>query len=174
MVDTGYRFTLHPDRLLPADPSERAITRRQYGAIAELPIISPHGHVDPPLLLEDEAFHDPASLFITPDHYVTRLLHADGGGLRELGVGDGPLPEPAARQVWRALCARWHLLAGTPVRYWLEAELVGIFGVQERPSAETAERLSDHLAERLADDAYRPRALYARFGLAVLATTDDG
>jgi glucuronate isomerase len=129
--------------------------------------------VDPRLLLDDEPFSDPATLLITPDHYVTRLLHADGVALDALGVGQGPLDDDAARQVWRRLCERWHVYRGTPVRFWLEAELAEIFGVTARPSAETADAIYDQIAERLRDDAYRPRALYERFRISVLATTDD-
>jgi glucuronate isomerase len=169
----GSTLALHPDRLLPADPGERAIARRLYEAVRDLPVVSPHGHVDPALLLDDAPFRDPAALFVTPDHYVTRLLHADGVGLDALGVGRGPLGEAASRAVWRQLCERWHLFRGTPVRFWLEAELGEIFGVTVRPSARTADAIYDHVAERLGQEAYRPRALYERFRIAVLATTDD-
>lgn len=164
---------LHPDRLLPADPTEREIARRIYGAVGELAVISPHGHVDPRLLLDDAPFPDPATLFVTPDHYITRLMHADGVGLEELGVGQGPLSEERARRAWRLMCERWHLFRGTPVRYWLESELAEIFDVQLRPSAATADAIYDHVAERLPRDDYRPRALYDRFRITVLATTDD-
>jgi glucuronate isomerase len=124
-------------------------------------------------LVDDERFLDPASLFVTPDHYVTRLLHADGVTLEELGVNGGPLSEATARRVWRRLCERWSVFAGTPVRLWLEAELGETFGVSLRPSSETADAIFDQIAEKLADDAFRPRALYARFGISVLATTAD-
>jgi glucuronate isomerase len=164
---------LHADRLLPADPGVRAIARRLFDAVRELPIISPHGHVDPRLLLENAPFPDPAALFVTPDHYVTRLLHASGVGLDQLGVGREPLPEAQAREVWRHLCAHWDAYRGTPVRFWLESALGEIFGVGVRPSAETADQIYDHVAERLVTDAYRPRALYDRFRIAVLASTDD-
>jgi glucuronate isomerase len=173
VAGTADVLTLDPDRLLPADPPERAIARRIYDATRALPLISPHGHVDPRLLLDDEPFPDPATLFVTPDHYVTRLLHADGVGLDELGVGQGPLSEEASRRAWRRLCERWPLFRGTPVRFWLEAELSEIFGVELRPSAQTAEAIYDQLAERLRADEFRPRALYERFRLTVLATTDD-
>ncbi|HEY8719586.1 glucuronate isomerase [Pengzhenrongella sp.] len=163
----------HPDRLLPADPALRAIARRLYSTVRDLPIVSPHGHVDPRILLDDEPFRDPAQLFVTPDHYVTRLLHASGVPLEVLGVGQGPLPEAAAREAWRALCSHWDAFRATPVRYWLESELAEIFDVAARPSAQTADVLYDHLAERLMKDAYRPRALYDRFAISVLATTDD-
>lgn len=162
-----------PDRLLPADPGVRALARRLYESVRELPVISPHGHVDARLLADDTPFTDPATLLITPDHYVTRLLHADGVPLAELGVGRGPLAEPEARAVWRRLCEHWAVFRGTPVRYWLESELAEIFGVTERPGPDSADRIYDQIAERLADDAFRPRALFQRFGIEVLATTDD-
>ncbi|MFF3500196.1 glucuronate isomerase [Streptomyces sp. NPDC003247] len=164
---------LSPDRLLPADPGVRALARRLYESVRELPILSPHGHVDARLLADDTPFSDPASLLITPDHYVTRLLHAAGVPLTELGVGRGPLAEPEARAVWRGLCEHWAVFRGTPVRYWLESELAEIFGVTERPGPDSADRIYDRIADRLADDAFRPRALFERFGIEVLATTDD-
>src|SRR6185369_4969537 len=97
-------MTVHPDRLLPADPAVRPVARRLYEAVADLPIISPHGHVDPRMLLDDQPFANPASLLIQPDHYVTRLLHAGGVSLADLGVGEPPLPEDRARAAWRLLC----------------------------------------------------------------------
>jgi glucuronate isomerase len=164
---------LHPDRLLPADPGVRGIARRLYEAVRDAPIVSPHGHVDPRLMRDDEPFPDPAALLVTPDHYVTRLLHASGVSLDALGVGRGALDEAQAREVWRQLCSHWDVFPGTPVRYWLESELAEIFDVRMRPSAKTADAIYDQLAERLAQDAYRPRALYDRFRIQVMATTDD-
>ncbi|MGI8803989.1 MAG: glucuronate isomerase [Solirubrobacteraceae bacterium] len=127
--------------MLPADPAERAIARRICQTVRDLPVISPHGHVDPRVLIEDQPFPDPATLLVTPDHHVTRLLHADRVGLEELGVGQGPLSEDASRQAWRILYERWPIYRGTPVRLWLEAELGDIFGVTSRPSAQTAVRM---------------------------------
>ena len=164
---------LHPDRLLPAEPNVRAIARELYDAVAALPIISPHGHVDPRILLDDIPFRDPASLFVTPDHYVTRLLHASGVSLDALGVGRGPLPDPEARKVWRQLCSNWHVFSGTPMRFWLEAELGDIFDIPVRPSEKTADGIYDQIADRLSRPEYRPRALFERFRISVMATTDD-
>ena len=129
-------------------------------------MISPHGHVDPRLLLDDEPFGDPASLFVTPDHYVTRLLHASGVRAGRPRRRAGHARRGGAREVWRALCSHWDVFRGTPVRFWLEAELAEIFGVTARPSAETADAIYDEVAERLAQDAYRPRALFERSGSA--------
>ena len=173
MAVTDSVLALHPDRLLPVDPETRAIARRLYDTMRDLPIVSPHGHVDPRLLLDDEPFPDPATLFVTPDHYMTRLLHASGVPLEALGVGQGPLSEADSRAVWRQLCEHWDAFRGTPMRLWLEAELAEIFDVTLRPSADTADAIYDQLTECLAQDAYRPRALYERFRIAVMATTDD-
>ncbi|MGW0231816.1 glucuronate isomerase [Actinopolymorpha singaporensis] len=165
---------LHPDRLFPTDPSVRSIARRLYDEVAGLPIISPHGHVDPAILAEDQPFGDPANLLVVPDHYVTRLLHAHGVSFDSLGVPPGaPRGDASPREIWRTFCSHWWAFRGTPSRYWLEAELVDVFGVHLRPSADTADELFDQLSERLAAPEFRPRALYERFGIEVLATTDD-
>ena len=173
MPALGDTLTLHPDRLLPADAAVRPIARRLYEAVRDLPILSPHGHVDPRRLLEDQPFTDPAGLLITPDHYVTRLLHASGVPLASLGVGQGPLSEAASREAWRLLCTHWSVFRGTPVRYWLESELAQIFGVTERPSERTADAIYDQVAACLGKEDFRPRALFERFGIVALATTDD-
>ncbi|HEY0249666.1 MAG TPA: glucuronate isomerase [Gryllotalpicola sp.] len=164
----------HPDRLFPADPTERAIARRLYAGVADAPIYSPHGHVPAELLLNDTPFPDPAALLITPDHYVTRLLHSSGVSMRELGYGERNVPAAVdGRHVWRAFCARWDLFLGTPVRYWFESELHDVFGLTTQPSASNADELYDQLSETLAGDDFRPRALFDRFRISVLATTDD-
>ena len=116
-----------------------------YEAVRDLPLVSPHGHVDPQMLLDAHPLPDPDALIVTPDHYVTRLLHASGVPLEDLGVGQGPLDEAAARNVWRLLCTHWSVFRGTPVRYWLESELSELFDVTVRPSAETADEIYDQL-----------------------------
>ncbi|MCX2733477.1 glucuronate isomerase [Saccharopolyspora sp. NFXS83] len=163
----------HPDRLLPSDPVQRPIARRLYAAVRDLPLISPHGHVDPELLAADRPFADPAALLVTPDHYVTRLLHAHGVALHECGLPGGPQEPAPPREVWRAFCSHWHLFLGTASRQWLESELHDVLGVVVQPSAATADALFDELTERLARPELRPRALYRSFGMEVLATTDD-
>src|SRR4051794_35871785 len=118
----------HPDRLFPADPELRKLARGLYESVREAPIVSPHGHVPAAWLLADEPFADPTSLLVQPDHYVTRLLHASGVPLAELGVGEGPLPEARARRAWQLLCEHWPVFRGTPVRYWFDTELAELFG----------------------------------------------
>lgn len=163
----------HPDRLLPSDPGVRAIARRIYESIAGLPIISPHGHVDARLFVDDAAFDNPTTLFISPDHYTTRLMHASGVDLADLGVGQRTLSDEAARKGWRIFCSNWNLYNGTPVQYWFESEFADIFGISVTPSAETADAIYDAIAAKLATPEFRPRALLERFRIDVLATTDD-
>lgn len=170
--DAGARRRLapHPDRLLPPDPGVREIARSIYASVAGAPIYSPHGHVDATIIAENRPFGNPAELLITPDHYVTRLLHAHGVGLDQLGVKN---PEADPREIWRLFCTHWDVFAGTVVRYWFESELSEVFGVTDVPSAETADLIYDQLADQLARPDFRPRELFDRFNLAVLATTDD-
>ena len=171
-------MNVHPDRLLGSEPAVRELARGLYREVADAPIISPHGHVSARMLAEDEPFSDPAALLVTPDHYITRLLHSSGVPLEALGVGAAGHPPPpsgaaAPRAVWRTLCENWKLFAGTPVRYWLQDTLERVFGCELTPAAATADELYDQLAERLAQPESSPRALLERFGVEVLATTDD-
>lgn len=168
-------LTLHPDRLFPAEPSVRAIARELYAEVAGLPIISPHGHVPVEWLVDDAPFTDPTSLLLTPDHYTNRLLHAVAGvELAQLGVPVGsPMTPEAAREAFRIFCANWKVFRGTQVQFWFESQFVDVFGVDVRPSAESADEIYDHISDCLARDEYRPRALYRRFNIAALATTDD-
>jgi glucuronate isomerase len=170
---TNAKLELHPDRLFPADSATRAIARRLYAEVHDLPIISPHGHVPAEWIAYDMPFGDPTSLLISPDHYVTRLLHANGVPLADLGVGGTPLTDDQSRNAWRALCTHWSAFRGTPSRYWMESELGDIFGVTVRPSTATADAIYDQVNDVLQQPDFRPRALLKRFGIEVLATTDD-
>src|SRR5690606_28404346 len=62
--------------------------------------------------------------------------------------------------------------AATPTGIWMNYTLHEVFGVRTRLTGETAQRIYDHVAERLASPEYRPRALFERFRIEVLATTD--
>ncbi|HKN46040.1 MAG TPA: glucuronate isomerase, partial [Propionibacteriaceae bacterium] len=166
-------LSLHPDRLLPAEPGVRSTARELYESVKDLPIISPHGHVPPQWLADDIPFSDPTSLLITPDHYVNRMLHARGVELSALGVAQDTMTEQQSRDAFRILCSHWGVYRGTHVRYWLDDQLAGIFGVKVRPSAETADQIYDQIASCLASPEFKPRALYEKFKIEVLATTDD-
>jgi glucuronate isomerase len=164
---------LHPDRLLPSEPGLRSTARQLYDSVKDLPIISPHGHVPARWLADDVPFSDPTSLLITPDHYVNRMLHAHGVELSALGVGQPTMTEQASREAFRILCSHWSAYRGTPVRLWFDTQLGEIFGVTVRPSAETADQIYDQVASCIASPEFKPRALYERFKIELLATTDD-
>src|SRR5690606_38154809 len=165
------RLELDPDRAFPAEPGTRALARQIYAATADLPLVCMHGHVDARILADDVPFADPASMLITPHHYVTRLIHSAGVPLEDLGIGRDAQRHPRAS--WRTFCAHWHLLRGTPSRFWLTHELVDVFGVRLAPSESTADALYDEIAVRLAEPGFRPRALFERFRIELLATTDS-
>jgi glucuronate isomerase len=168
-------LTLHEDRLFPSDPSQRAIARRLYAEVRALPIISPHGHTDPRWFADDQPFSDPASLLIIPDHYVYRMLYSQGIPLDALGVSrlDGKPVEKDGRKIWRLFAENWHLFRGTPTRLWFTQELHDVFGVREQLGQESADRIYDQIADCLARPEFRPRALFERFRLEVLATTES-
>jgi glucuronate isomerase len=166
---------LDPDRLFPPDSATRKVARRLYGEVAALPVISPHGHVDAALLADNQPFPDPAELFIRRDHYVTRLIHAAGVPLERLGVvaRSPTAPSPAPRDVWRTFCEHWYLFAGTASGYWLQTTFAELFDIDEDPRAENADELFDAIQAALATDEFHPRALFERFRIEVLATTDE-
>jgi glucuronate isomerase len=168
-------FALHPDRLFPADPEIRPIARRLHAAVADLPIVSPHGHTDPAWFAENAPFPDPARLFIVPDHYVHRMLYSQGVPPEAVGVPrlDGGQVEQDPRAIWRLFAANFRLFRGTPSWLWLNHAFTTVFGLDEQPSAENADRLYDAIAERLAQPEYLPRALFERFNIETLATTES-
>ncbi|GLQ33988.1 uronate isomerase [Amylibacter marinus] len=166
---------LHPDRLFPADPTTRAVARALYQSIAELPIISPHGHCDPSWFSNNQRFIDPAQLFVTPDHYVYRMLVSQGLTLDQLGVAraDNTTAETDPRKIWRLFADNYHLFRATPSQMWLDYAFENIFGIDEPLNSSTADLYYSHIEHCLGQDAYRPRALFERQNIELLATTES-
>ncbi|MEH6834156.1 MULTISPECIES: glucuronate isomerase [Falsihalocynthiibacter] len=166
---------LDSNRLFPLVPSVRKIARDLYDTVRDLPIISPHGHTDPRWYAENVAFADPAQLFVTRDHYVFRMLHSQGIALEDLGVPteDGGAIEQDSRKIWRRFAENYHLFRGTPSRLWVDHAFQEVFGVAQRLSASTADGIYDHIAECLTQDAFRPRALFERFNIEAISTTES-
>lgn len=161
---------LNPDRFFPVDPYVRAIARTLHAAIEDLPIISPHGHTDPSWFAINASFGDAADLILTPDHYVLRMLYSQGVPLEALGVGESGADPRAA---WRLFAERYHLFRGTPSRLWLDWVFSQAFGIEVRLDGETADHYFDHITAALATDAFRPRALFERYRIELLATTES-
>lgn len=166
---------LDPDRFFDPDPSRRRVARELYESVRDLPIISPHSHVDPRLFLEERgSFGSPADLLIIPDHYVFRMLYSQGIPLSSLGIPrlDGGLVETDHRAIWQCFADHFYLFRGTPTGIWLAQELVEVFGVEDKLTGANAQAIYDRIAEKLASPEFSPRALFERFNIEVLCTTD--
>jgi glucuronate isomerase len=170
------KLSLSPDRCFDPDPAQRDLARELYASVKDLPLVCPHGHV-PPALLADPAARlgSPADLFIIPDHYVFRMLYSQGVRMEDLGVParDGSPVETDHRRIWQRFAEHFHLFRGTPTGLWLADELIAVFGVEEKLDGASAQRIYDHLEAQLARPEFAPRALFERFKIEVLCTTDS-
>ncbi len=157
---------MNPDRCFDPEPSQRALARQLYQSVSSLPLICPHGHVDVVSLANNQRFGSPAELLVIPDHYVFRMLYSQGVPLEQIKSN------PNHREVWRIFCSHFHLFRGTPTGLWLRDELTSVFGILEKPSSENADRLYDQLEALLEQPEFLPQALFKRFNIATLCTTD--
>jgi len=162
---------LHEDRLFPPEEKTRAIARRLYQGIRDLPIMSPHGHTQAGWFVRNEPFPDPVTLFVQPDHYIFRMLYSQGISLEELEISNKPVKDP--RRVWRVFASNYHLFRGTPSRLWLDYAFENLFGLTERLSAKTADQYYETIDAKLKTKEFLPRVLFERFRIEVLSTTDS-
>lgn len=162
---------LHEDRLFPADEKTRAIARRLYAGTKDLPIVSPHGHTQAGWFARNEPFPDPVTLLVQPDHYIFRMLYSQGISLEELEISSKPVKDP--RKVWRIFANNYHLFRGTPSRLWLDYVFEKLFGLTDRLTAKTADYYYETIEATLGKKEFLPRALFERFNIEVLATTDS-
>ncbi|MET3653732.1 glucuronate isomerase [Dyella japonica] len=175
MTTTPHPLTLHDDRLFSSDPVQRAIARRLYAHVGTLPIISPHGHTDPSWFAKNEAFANPTELLLLPDHYVFRTLYSQGVSLDALGIPrrDGSRAKVDPREAWRVFASHFHLFRGTPSSMWLNHVFHDVFGLRARLAASTSDLYYDHITAALQTPAFRPRALFERFNIELIATTES-
>lgn len=169
------KWHLPADRYLAPNPTQRRIARELYQSVADLPLVCPHGHVDPRLFADERAtFGTPAELLIVPDHYVFRMLYSQGIPLESLGIphADGVPVERDHRKIWQIFAENFYLFRGTPTGAWLAHELRSVLGIEEKLAGETAQDIYDQIVSKLAKPEFRPRALFARFNIEVLCTTD--
>ncbi|MDY7080718.1 MAG: glucuronate isomerase [Chloroflexota bacterium] len=171
---THSKWHLPPDRYLDPDPAQRRIARELYESVVDLPIVSPHGHVDPRLFVDEETtFGTPAELLIIPDHYVFRMLYSQGVPLESLGMaGDSVEVEQDHRKIWQTFAENFLLFRGTPTGIWLAYVFDQVFGIEEKLTGETAQAIYDQMMDKLTAPEFRPRALFERFNVEVLCTTD--
>ncbi|MCX6144854.1 MAG: glucuronate isomerase [Ignavibacteriales bacterium] len=168
------RLSLKADRFFDPNPAVRTVARKLYQSVKNLPIISPHGHVDANLFVENNPFPNPAELFLIPDHYIYRMLYSQGIPMESLGVRplDGSSTESNARKIWKLFGENYYLFRGTPTGAWLNHEFAEVFGIRKRFTGATAIEIYDEINEKLQQPKFRPRALFDRFKIAVLSTTD--
>jgi glucuronate isomerase len=162
---------LDDDRLFPAEPSARKVARALYKQVRDLPIVSPHGHTQAAWFASNDPFPDPAALFVQPDHYVFRMLYSQGVSLDDLEIGQPKIREP--RKVWHIFASHYYLFRGTPTRIWLDYAFQNLFGLKERLSEKTADHYYDAIQDKLKTPEFLPRALFERFRIEVLSTTDS-
>jgi len=163
------RPLLHPDRLFSSQDRQRDVARLLYSQVKDLPIVSPHGHTDPAWFASNKAFSDASSLLIQPDHYLFRMLYSQGVSLESLGIG----AQADSHKVWQIFADHYHLFQGTPSRMWFDHALVSVFGIEERLTSANANTLFEHINSCLQRADYLPRALFDRFNIEVLATTES-
>lgn len=167
-------LALHPDRFFDANDAIRRAARAIFDETSALPLICPHGHVDPSLLADNAPFSEPTSLLITPDHYILRMLYSQGIPLQSMGIPsrDGTWVDTDARRIWQRFAQHFYLFRGTPTGVWFNHVLHELFGVRVKLGASTAHAIYDQIAERLDSPEFLPRTLFERFDIEVLATTD--
>ncbi len=168
-------WVLHEDRYFGPDHDQAVLAQALYQHVAGLPLVCPHGHVDPMMFADEHySFGSPADLLIIPDHYVFRMLYSQGIAPELLGVPrlDGGWVETDHRKIWQRFADHFHLFRGTPSGLWLKHELIEIFGITKKLDHQSAQEIYDHIEAQLATPAFRPRAMFERFNIEVLSTTD--
>jgi glucuronate isomerase len=165
---------LHEARFFDPDPKVRGIALELFDVTRDLPLICPHGHVDPAILAENRPFPEPAALFITPDHYILRMLYSRGVPMEKLGIPTRDVAdvEMNGARIWQLFADHLYLFRGTPTGVWLDYELSVVFGIREKLSPESALDIYEELVDKLRTPEFLPRALFERFNIEVLATTD--
>jgi glucuronate isomerase len=168
------KFVLNEDRFFDPDPVIRKYARELYKGVKDLPIISPHGHTDPAWFSENKPFPDPTGLILIPDHYIFRMLYSQGIPMESVGVptADGTTVEPDHRKIWQLFSDHFYLFAGTPTGIWLAHEFYHVFGIREKLDPDSAMRIYDKINEKLQSTDFLPRAMFDRFNIEVLSTTD--
>lgn len=168
------KLVLNPDRFFDPEPSVRKIARELYEEVKDLPLVCPHGHVEPELLSQNKPFPNPAELFLTPDHYLFRMMYSQGISMDSLGIPtkDGSRSETSGLKIWKKFAKNIHLFAGTPSALWLNQELAEVFGIDEKLDQDSSTRIYDKIQKKLQSAEFLPRALFDRFNIEVLTTTD--
>ncbi|MCD4751865.1 MAG: glucuronate isomerase [Anaerolineaceae bacterium] len=169
------KWMLNPDRYFSPQKDQRKLARSLYLQAKDLPIVSPHGHVNPRLFSTlDATFGSPTDLLIIPDHYVVRMLYSQGISLESLGIPDrnGETVEADHRKIWQIFADHYTLFRGTPSGGWIDHSLNVNLDIQEKLNGESAQHIYDQIQEKLQSDEFKPRNLLTKINIEILCTTD--
>jgi len=168
-------FELNEDRFFDPDPATRKIARELYENVKNLPIVSPHGHVDPEIFINDEPFPNPTELFIIPDHYISRMLYSQGIPFEELDIPkkDGSQKGIDPKKIWKLFASNYYLYTGTPSGVWLDYEFSKVFGITKKLNGDNAVEIYDIINEKLKSPEFYPKSLFNQLNIEVLSTTNS-
>ncbi len=169
------KLILPENRFFSPNQSQKNLAIQYYNLIKDLPIISPHGHVNPALFADPRAkFGSPTELLITPDHYIYRMLYSQGIDLQKLGItsSDAISSTSDPREIWQLFADHYYLFHGTPTSIWFNHELSTVFGVYEKLCSDTAQDIFTQIENKLVLEEFLPRNLFDQFNIEVLCTTD--
>lgn len=170
-INNGF---LHEDRLFSPLPIEREIARELYKSVKDAPIVSPHGHTDAKWFAQNNNFENATELLLVPDHYVYRMLYSQGIELTELGVTPrAGRKDFDPRKAWQIFATNFHLLRGTASHVWLNQVFGEVFGFENQLSPKNADFYYDTINDKLKSDDFKPRNLFDKFKIEVLATTES-
>jgi len=100
-----------------------------------------------------------------------------GVTLKSIGIapqdGSGGVVETDRRKIWKRFAEYYYILRGTPCRAWLDHTFLEVFGLDRAFGPDTADYYYDAINQRLASPAFRPRALFQRFNIETIATTEN-
>jgi len=169
------KLQLPADRYFSPDPRQKEVALHLYQTVAGLPLVCPHGHVDPRLFSDPNyTFGNPTELLIIPDHYIFRMFYSQGISLEAVGIPrrDGGSVETDPRHIWQIFADNFYLFRGTPTGMWLTQELFQVFGVETKLNSQSAQAIYTQIASQLSQPEFTPRRLFEQFNIEVLCTTD--
>ncbi len=169
------KYNLNENRFFSPNSTIRNFALEIYNTVKDMPIVSPHGHVDISMFVDNKPFPNPAKLFLTPDHYVYRMLYSQGILMESLGIPtlDGAEVETDTRKIWQIFADNYYLFCGTPSGVWLSYEFNKIFGITEKLNSANAQKIYDELQEKINQKEFLPRSLFEKFNIEVLTSTDS-
>lgn len=169
------KYNLHQDRFFDPCDQVRNVARDIYNSVKDLPIVAPHGHVEPIILAENKPFPNPTELIFIPDHYIFRMMYSQGITMENMGIPtiNGDEVESDPKKIWKLFAENYYLFSGTPSGVWLDYEFNKIFGIEEKLDGDNALKIYDELLEKIQSPEFLPRNLFETFNIELLTTTDS-